>query len=56
MSLDRIRKAVVAAIGVAAVVVPVLATHDLSSISDIIAAAVGVLTVLGVYRIPNASE
>jgi hypothetical protein len=51
--LEKYRKAVVAAIGVAATYGAALATADLSTTQGIIGAILAVLTVAGVYQVPN---
>lgn len=51
--VERARKTVVAAIGVAATIGTVLATADLSTLEGVVATAIGVATVLGVYHAPN---
>lgn len=52
--LERYRKAVVAAAGVVAIGIAVIADSDFTSREGVIKCVIALLTAYGVYRVPNA--
>jgi hypothetical protein len=53
-SLGNVQKFLVASVfPIAALVIPLVTAADLTSVSGLITLAVGVLTALGVYVVPN---